>query len=190
MKARHLPNIITSLRLVLIAPFLHALFNDNYQIAFYLFIIAGLSDGIDGWLARSFHWQSHLGGLLDPLADKLFVACSYFSLAYLNQLPWWLVILVFSRDVVISIGVLLWQKLFGHIEFKPTYLSKFNTVIQGLVVLMVLYQLSFMPIPSWLVSLMLVIITTTTSASFIQYVWVWGRKAYHRLKQRTNAVNS
>ena len=181
---RHIPNIITLIRLILIVPFLLSLFSNQYIWAFIFFIIAAVSDGIDGYLARRYHWQSHTGEWLDPLADKLLVACSFFSLGYLGQLPWWLVILVFSRDVTVMSGVLTWQKLFGHIEFKPTIISKLNTFMQCLVVLMVLFTMSIYPLPHWLFNVSISLLTLTTSASFVHYVLVWGKKARQRLGYR------
>ncbi|HAT9653444.1 TPA: CDP-alcohol phosphatidyltransferase family protein, partial [Legionella pneumophila subsp. pneumophila] len=108
MILKHIPNTLTLLRLVLIAPFLMYLFHHEYVKAFYIFIAAGLTDGLDGWLARHFQWQSFFGSFVDPLADKLLVASSFISLALLNSLPWWLVLLVFLRDFTISMGVLAW----------------------------------------------------------------------------------
>ena len=104
----YIPNALTLFRLILIGPFLLCFYDQNYVNAFYLFLLAGFTDGLDGWMARCFNWQSPFGSFIDPLADKLLVASSFISLALINQLPWWLVVLVFMRDLTISTGVIAW----------------------------------------------------------------------------------
>src|SRR5688572_18470552 len=131
----HIPNTLTLVRLFLIAPFLFFLFQHAYLAAFYTFIISGMTDCLDGWLARHFHWQSFLGSLLDPLADKLLVMASIFSIAWIGLLPWWLVFLVVFRDITISLGALAWYLFIqDQIKFEPTNISKFNTLFQLLLI--------------------------------------------------------
>src|SRR3989442_15920185 len=101
MKLRTIPNIITTLRLILIAPFAYYLLHAQYTPAFYLFIAAGISDGADGFLARTFNWQSKFGAFADPLADKLLITSSYLLLGYLGKIPLWFMSLVLLRDIVI-----------------------------------------------------------------------------------------
>ncbi|MGC1182533.1 CDP-alcohol phosphatidyltransferase family protein, partial [Legionella sp.] len=102
MILRHLPNALTLFRLGLIAPFLIYLYHQEYVNSFITFILAGLTDGLDGFLARRFNCQSFFGSFVDPLADKLLIASSFISLALIGILPWWLVTLVFLRDFTIS----------------------------------------------------------------------------------------
>ncbi len=180
MKLRHLPNILTSFRLLLLCPFLITLLNGHYQTTFYIFIIAGFTDGLDGWFARHYQWQSQLGGLLDPLADKLFVAASYITLAYLKQLPWWLVFIVLTRDVIIMSAIAIWEALWGHPEFNPSFLSKSNTVLQGFVIFIALFQLAYFPVPSWFFNGLIGVITVTTLSSFLNYAFSWGIKARNK----------
>src|SRR5260221_624177 len=131
MILKHIPNALTLFRLTLIAPFLMYLYHQEYACAFYTFMLAGFTDGLDGWLARRFHWQSFFGSFIDPLADKLLVASSFISLALIGSLPWWLVILVFLRDFTISMGVVAWYLFIQRkLDFVPTQLSKFNTALQ------------------------------------------------------------
>lgn len=170
MKLRHIPNIITLIRIVLLIPFLMALFDLHYKLAFYIFIVAGTTDGFDGWLARRYHWESKMGAMLDPLSDKLFVAVSYLSMGYFNQLPWWLIIIVLTRDVIIIAGVGLWKCFFGDLEFNPTFFSKTNTVLQGVVVAIALFQLAYMPVPTWFFDSLLILITSTTLLSLMDYM--------------------
>lgn len=177
---KHIPNILTLTRLVLIIPFLVFLYQEQYPYALYLFIFAGFTDGLDGWLARQFKWQSAFGSFTDPVSDKLLIACSFISLASIGKLPWWLVGLVFARDLTISVGVLVWYYLWHQqLNFTPSFLSKINTVLQLSLVSLCLFELAF---PSIQVSVLfqknLILLTAfTTASSYMDYAWTWGRKA-------------
>ena len=186
MKLRYIPNIITAIRLLLLIPFMYGLLNEAYQLSFYVFFFAGLSDGLDGWLARRYQWQSQLGGLLDPLSDKLFVSCSYITLGYLAQLPWWLVILVLLRDVIIIGGVSIYRFLFGPIEFYSTMLSKTNTVLQGCVVFSTVFQMGFFLLPIWLYQGLIITTTLTTAISCLHYIYLGSTMAYQKMQTRIN----
>lgn len=181
MMLHHIPNIITGIRLLLLIPFMYGLLYEHYQASFYIFFFAGLSDGLDGYIARRFNWQSKLGGMLDPISDKLFVSCSYITLGYLAQIPWWLVILVLSRDVIIIGGVSFYQYLCGPVDFHSTLLSKTNTVLQGCVVFSAVFQMGFTPLPVWLYQGLLIITATTTSLSCLHYIYLGCSMAYRKL---------
>ena len=173
-----IPNALTLFRLILIGPFLLFFYQQNYIDAFYLFLLAGFTDALDGWMARYFNWQSPLGSFIDPLADKLLVASSFISLALINQLPWWLVVLVFMRDLTISTGVVAWYYLVQRkLDFEPTYLSKINTVLQLGLVILCLFELAFPPYSLHLVPTLITKTAITTSITYIHYVWTWGKKA-------------
>ncbi len=179
MILKNIPNALTMTRLLLIIPFLWFFYQKQYNYAFDLFIFAGLTDALDGWLARYFHWQSAFGSLIDPIADKLLITSSVLALAWQHQIPWWFVILVFLRDVTISGGVLAWYGLVRcPLEFNPTYLSKINTALQLAFVTCNLYCLAHAsPHHAW-ITWLLELTTFTTLSSFIHYVWTWGHKAY------------
>jgi cardiolipin synthase len=181
---KHIPNALTGFRLLLIVPFLICLYHQEYVSAFYLYLFAGFTDGLDGWLARYFHWQSHLGSFIDPLADKLLVASSFISLALIGSLPWWLVILVFLRDLTISMGVLAWYWLIQReLYLKPTFLSKINTTLQLGLVTLCLFELAFYQLtPSYLIPTLITLTAFTTGVTYLHYVWVWGRKACSIMK--------
>jgi len=176
---KHIPNVLTCVRLILIVPFLVCLYQHQYVIAFYLYLLAGFTDGLDGWLARHYHWQSPLGSFIDPLADKLLIASSFISLALLGSLPWWLVILVFLRDFTISMGVMAWYWLVQRkLDFKPTFLSKINTTLQIGLVTLCLFELAYYQLtPSYVIQTLMIITAITTAVTYLHYVWVWGRKA-------------
>jgi cardiolipin synthase len=179
MILKHIPNALTLFRLGLIAPFLVFLYQHQYLYAFYLFALAGFTDGLDGWIARFFHCQSPLGSIIDPLADKLLVASSFISLALIGELPWWLVILVFLRDLTISVGVMAWYWLVQRkLDFVPTLLSKINTGLQLLLVTCCLFELAFFAFSPYLINSLILVTALTTAATYIDYVCTWGKKAY------------
>ena len=179
MILRQIPNALTLARLVLIAPFLVFIYQHAYVNAFYTFILAGFTDGLDGWLARMFQWQSPFGSFVDPVADKLLIVSSFVSLAIIGRIPWWLVILVFLRDITISIAVLGWRWLIEQEpDFKPSYLSKINTVLQLALVTLCLFELAFAHIGGRFLGIVTVLTTITTVSSYIDYAWTWGKKAF------------
>lgn len=178
---RHLPNLITVLRMLLVVPLIVAIVQEHYAIALGVALVAGVSDGVDGYLARHYGWQSRLGSILDPAADKLMLVSSMLVLGWLGEAPRWLVVLVVARDAVIALGVLAWQYALRGFEARPSWLSKATTVAQIGFVLLVLADQAFgwgMPLvaPAWIVAML-------TAASGIDYVVRWGRLARNELKR-------
>ncbi|MBU6478061.1 MAG: CDP-alcohol phosphatidyltransferase family protein [Xanthomonadaceae bacterium] len=182
---RHLPNFISALRIALVAPLLVTILFGRNELALVIAAVAGMSDGVDGWLARRFHWQSRLGSMLDPVADKLMLVGCMVVLGWLDEAPHWLVILVVARDAVIALGVLAWHRVLRNFEAHPSWLSKATTLAQILFVLWVLADRAFgwqagMTIPVWIVAAL-------TAASGLDYVVRWGRMARRELKGRSVA---
>ena len=122
--------MITLGRALLVPVVFWLMLTNRIQAAFFLFVLAGLSDAVDGYLAKRFHWQTELGAYLDPLADKLLVACVFIAMGWLGELPSWLVIAVVSRDVLIIIAIMLSWVLGRPVRIKPLAVSKANTVAQ------------------------------------------------------------
>ena len=177
MRLNWLPNAITIARVVLTVPLLGLLAKGNFLPAFWLAVVAGFSDGVDGYLARRYEWSSALGGVLDPIADKLFISVCYIGLWWSGHLPSWLVALVFGRDVVIVVGGFFWWRLSGKFEAAPSQLSKLNTAVQIVLVAAVLANLAVHPLPQ---SLLLALTLTTavlTVASGLDYVIRYGLRA-------------
>ncbi len=126
----NLPNIITIGRLFLV-PFVVAMIaRQNWQLAFFAFVLAGVSDAIDGYIARRFDMRSELGAYLDPLADKALLISIYVTLAVVGVMPSWLAIVVVSRDIMIMGAVVLSWLLSNPVEINPSRLSKINTAAQ------------------------------------------------------------
>lgn len=127
---RHIPNLICVARILSVPPIVWALVVDRFGLALGLILIAGLSDGLDGYLARRFDWRSRLGSLLDPAADKLLVASVFVTLTWLGLVPVWLTAVVLGRDLLIIGGVIAHQIWLTPVSGEPTGASKLNTVFQ------------------------------------------------------------
>lgn len=177
MKARDLPNLICVLRILLVPPIVVWLLRGEFATVLLLFTLAGLSDGLDGFLARRYGWRSRLGAILDPLADKLLMVCTYATLGWLGLLPLWLVGLVLGRDLVIVSGALAYHRLCGGIEMAPSHISKLNTLLQIALVLLVLLPPLGLAVPAWLLTGAIAMTAATTLLSGGGYVWAWARQA-------------
>lgn len=139
----NLPNLITIARILLVPVMVWAIASQEMAVAFGLFLAAGVSDAVDGFLAKRFGMTSELGAYLDPLADKVLIVSIYISLGVTDAIPRWLVILVVSRDLLIVGGVMLSWILGNPIEVKPLMISKLNTVAQIVLAGLVLAALGF-----------------------------------------------
>jgi len=183
MMLHHLPNLISVFRIILVWPVVQCLLSEQYVLAWWLFVVAGMSDGVDGYLARRFDWRSELGTMLDPIGDKLLMVSSYLVLGWLAQLPVWLVVLVILRDVIIVGGVMIYQRITGDKIIEPLYISKINTVVQILLVVVVIFSLAYWALPDLLTQLLIYLVAITTFTSGVSYVVVWSRRAHNTIKE-------
>jgi cardiolipin synthase len=135
---RHLPNLICLLRIGLIWPVVVSLERGDFLRALALFLLAALSDGLDGYLAKRFNWTSRLGKFLDPLADKLLLVAVFLVATWIGLVPRWLTVAAVTRDFVIGLGALSFRVGWGPLRGRPTYASKVNTLLQVLYVLLVM----------------------------------------------------
>src|ERR1700728_1203256 len=140
---RHLPNVISAIRILLVAPIAVALANHQLVTTIVLFGVAGLSDAADGFLAKRFGWQSELGAVLDPAADKLLLATVFITLAYLKLVPLWLMAAAVARDAIIVTGALLYKCLIGPLNIRPSVASTFNTLCQAVFIMAVVGREEF-----------------------------------------------
>jgi cardiolipin synthase len=177
VKARDIPNTISLLRLLAVIPVVFLLLQRQFGWALVLFAVAGLSDGLDGFLAKQYGWQSQLGGILDPLADKVLLMASFLVLGTLSLVPAWLVIAVIFRDLLIMGGALMYHYGVEQLEAAPTLMSKINTLLQILLVVLVITDAGPMPISPRILSFLVWSCLATVIVSGSQYVWVWSRKA-------------
>jgi cardiolipin synthase len=179
VKRSDIPNLITVLRILLVAPIAWALIHQQFILALALFFVAGFSDGLDGFLAKHFGWRSRLGAMLDPLADKALLVASFAALSWVNLLPLWLLVLVVCRDVVIVAGAVAYNFRIQRLEAQPTLISKVNTVLQILLVLLVIVQQLTPAVPAGLVPLLIYAVTVSVVWSGLDYVITWSRRASH-----------
>lgn len=140
-----LANLITILRFLLVPAVVFALLTHRMEAAFAAFVVAGLSDAVDGFIARQFNQRSELGAYLDPMADKLLLASVFVVLGYMGELPLWLVIAAVSRDALIICAVLLSTVMGNPVAMKPLFVSKANTAVQIVLAGVVLAQLAAGP---------------------------------------------
>jgi cardiolipin synthase len=184
MNRRWIPNAITLARVLASLPLFWLLLEERYSAALWLAVIAGLSDALDGIIAKGFGWQSQLGGVLDPIADKLLLAACFLGLAWTGKLPPWLVALVLGRDLVIVAGALAWWRLIGNFTPEPSGISKATTFVQLLLVAMVLALLAHHPVaPDWIGPVALAT-GAVTLMSGLDYVVRYGARARRHLGKR------
>lgn len=178
MSRRDIPNLITILRVLLVAPLMWYLAAERYAAALAVALVAGVSDALDGFLAKRYGWESRIGGILDPIADKLLLVGSFVMLGLAGLIPLWLVALVLLRDLVIVTGAALFHALIARLEPEPSPISKTNTTFQILLVLAVLLQQLIAAFPAGIVTGLVLLTAATTLASGVHYVWAWGRLTY------------
>lgn len=183
MRPRDIPNIITAFRFLLVAPVVILLLQGRFAAALVVFGVAGFSDALDGFLAKHYGWQSRLGGLMDPLADKLLLVSSFVTLGWLGWIPAWLVVLVILRDLVIVAGAIFYNMRIEQVEAEPTIVSKLNTAAQIFLVLAVIFSLGVQTIPVFWIDMLLYSVLVTTLWSGLDYVWIWGRRAWQKRGQ-------
>ncbi|MBE1158808.1 CDP-alcohol phosphatidyltransferase family protein [Dyella acidiphila] len=179
---RHLPNAISVLRVLLVGPIGCLLWQRNWSYALILVAVAGVSDGLDGFLARHYGWQSRLGGMLDAIADKLLLVACFVILAWRGEAPAWLAAIVCGRDLWIAAGAVLWRVLVGRIQPQPSLLSKACTLLQILYLLCVLLALIGWPVPAagglaWAVAALCI-------ASGLDYTIRWSRRGWRARRTR------
>lgn len=187
MSVSQLPNAITLLRLLLMLPITWLLWQARYPEALLLAALAGVSDAVDGALARRFGWRSEFGAFLDPLADKTMVVVLFVVLTMRGHIPLWLAVVVVGRDAIILLGAGLYRLLFHELNMAPTLISKINTATQVIVLLLLLFGLcgfgaasrlalaAVAPLCFYLVALLSVV-------SGLDYVVTWSRKTWRNTR--------
>lgn len=177
LRASHIPNLICVLRIILVAPIVVMLLSGDFRLALLLIFIAGSSDGLDGFLAKRFDWRTRLGGLLDPAADKLLMLALFLTLTYIGLTPVWLAAVVIGRDLIIVSGATAYNILIGPVRPDPSLISKLNTGVQLLYMLLVIAQQAF----GWPLSSVILMsgagVLFTSVISGLDYVLRWSAKA-------------
>ena len=184
MNLRQLPNVITGARMLLVVPLVWTLRDGQYDWALVIALAAGGSDAVDGWLAKRFEWRTRLGGLLDPVADKLLLVASFVGLWLADASPGWLTALVIGRDAIIVAGAVAYNAVVGPVEADPSLLSKVTTVAQIGLVLALLVGLAWRPLPVGVSIVSIWLVAALTFASGIDYVVRWSLRAHRELRAR------
>ena len=138
MRASNIPNLICLARIVLVIPIIRSLWQEQFLLSLLLIIIAGLSDILDGYLAKKNNWRSYLGAVLDPAADKILLVSLFLTLQSMDLIPLWLTLTVIIRDLMIVFGLSLYRYFVGVPQPKPTRISKFNTTLQLVFIIFVI----------------------------------------------------
>lgn len=163
-----------------------ALLSHNFDWAFGLFLIAGISDGVDGFIARQFNQISELGAYLDPIADKLLLVSVFVVLGIMGQLPLWLVVIAVSRDILILLAVVL-SSIMGHpVKIRPSLVSKANTAVQIVLVAVILTKLAFpirVDLVYWPLIWLSVALTVASGATYL-VLWLRHMALYGNVTQR------
>lgn len=175
--AAQIPNLICVLRIALVWPIVSTLIDGRFVLALVLVVLAGFSDGVDGYLAKRFDWRTRLGGLLDPLADKLLLVSAFVTLTWLGLVPVWLTAVVILRDLVIVSGGLVYQAVIAPVQPEPSRASKLNTAAQLLYVCSVMANQGFATPPAQFLVAAGAAVLVTSSVSGLDYVVRWAGKA-------------
>ena len=181
---RHLPNALTALRMLFVVPLAWLIGDGRYESALLIAAVAGATDALDGLLAKRYGWQSWLGGVLDPIADKLMLLACFVMLGAVGAHPWWLTYLVVGRDIVIVTGAVIYHHFIGRLHAQPTPLSKATTCVQICYVLAQLLHLTRWFEWPLLISSLMWATVALTAVSGLQYVVVWSAKARSEVRAR------
>ena len=166
---KQLPNALSLARLFLVPVTLWLMIHQQWSAAFWVFVTAGITDAVDGTLARLLRAQTLLGAWLDPLADKVLLDCIYLTLAIMGMMPLWLAVVVGSRDVVIVLYAAR-DIVAGKLPLRPLLISKLNTAAQIVLAALVLGQLGFGVGSQMMVDALVICVGLTTGASGAAYL--------------------
>ena len=185
MNFSSVPNALSILRIILTVPVVMTLLNDQYFLAMVLFFVAGITDGLDGWIAKRYSFESRLGSILDPVADKLLLVSSFITLYIIGLLPMWLLVLVFLRDVMIvsgTVGSFIGASTPKDELLTPSKLSKINTALQIALVLFLVVMQLYPALTQWS-TIFFIIVATSTVLSGADYIWIWIEKVISQEKK-------
>lgn len=170
MKALSIPNIITSIRIVIIPLFVISIIYKNYSYALLLFVFAAVSDALDGLLARATKQKTKLGAFLDAFADKFLLATAFILFSVYNLIPLWLTITVISRDLIVMLGWLLLYFLYNEANVAPSIIGKMAIASQLILIVYILLSINFISIPQP-DRLMFYAVAALTVTSGVQYIY-------------------
>ena len=174
-----IPNLLTIVRIALVYPILNNIYLGNFEISIIYFIVASITDGLDGFIARKMNWQTELGTLLDPVADKILLSGSIFIL-WLNQyIPFYIFVIFFSRDVAILLGAAIRMTVIESDTPTPNFLGKLTTTLQ-IIYIAIIFLKEIVELDFGLFTLdVFIILVTILSLAVYTYNWVRDLRTYH-----------
>ena len=174
-----IPNLLTIVRIALVYPILNNIYLGNFEISIIYFVIASVTDGLDGFIARKMNWQTELGTLLDPVADKILLSGSIFIL-WLNQyIPFYIFVIFFSRDVAILLGAAIRMTIIESDTPIPNFLGKLTTTLQ-IIYIAIIFLKEILEIDFALSPLdVFIILITVLSLIVYTYNWIQDLRTYH-----------
>ncbi len=174
-----IPNLLTIVRIALVYPILNNIYLGNFEISIIYFVIASVTDGLDGFIARKMNWQTELGTLLDPVADKILLSGSIFIL-WLNQyIPFYIFVIFFSRDVAILLGAAIRMTVIESDTPTPNFLGKLTTTLQ-IIYIAIIFLKEIIELDFGLFTLdVFIILVTILSLAVYTYNWVRDLRTYH-----------
>ena len=181
---RFIPNTLCILRMLLLPPVVWLLIQHEFTLTLWMFAVAAVSDGLDGFLAKRFGWTSQLGKALDPLADKILLVGVFATVAFTGMVPMWLAVTAVARDLIITAGALSYLALYGYPHGQPTVISKLNTLCQILFLLAVIAGHALEADWSVAVTILGALVLVTTVVSGLDYVITWSHKAIEAARER------
>lgn len=185
---RSIPNALCILRMLLVVPVTWLLLKEDFRSTLWLFGFAAATDGLDGFLAKRCGWMSELGKILDPLADKILLVGTFITLAVIGLVPTWLAVVVVGRDVVITIGAILYNWIYGYPNGRPTVISKLNTLCQIVFALLIVGSHAAGRVPTLAITLLGALVFVTTFVSGLDYVIRYAQKAIEASRARRHAT--
>ncbi|MFC2074988.1 CDP-alcohol phosphatidyltransferase family protein [Bdellovibrionota bacterium] len=167
-----IPNVISIIRIILAPVVLLLIIKQNFSVALFIFMVAGISDLIDGYLARRLHQRSVLGSYLDPAADKLLIVMCVSYFVVVGEAPWWWLGIIFLREIMLGTGVLLLKNFRAPCEIFPTAFGKSSTAL-NMIAIMGLMISHLMSVPRIILFMLILVASTLTFISFVQYSLKW-----------------
>ena len=172
-------NIITVVRLLITPIIVWLIFSSYYGLGLIFFVFSGLSDALDGFIAKKYNQRTILGSYLDPVADKVLIVSSILALGYMGAIPPWLIILIVSRDLAILGAVIISWLVERSLKIEPIISSKINTFLQifytGLILLSLTYQEEIIYLDNFILPTFSILIALSTLSSWFSYLILWLR---------------
>lgn len=181
-----IPNTLSILRMILTFPVVIAIIKEYYSLAIILFILAGITDILDGWIAKSFSMQTRFGSIIDPLADKFFLTLTFTSLLFIGLLPLWLFLIIFMRDLTLiaaSVGYYIGKDHSKNDFINPTWISKLNTFLQIFLAFFLILTQIKEGTDIW-INILFIVIATSTVVSGLDYYWLWSKEFMLKEKKK------